>query len=100
MTYRNSCKPMLRRKMQARIALVLKVWILDVSAIVAHDALHEVKVVEKDSTAQTPRYVNPTPHELACSLQYSSLPVEAWGHTCRQMRSMIDSAEKGGVSLL
>jgi hypothetical protein len=50
---------MLRRKVQAGVALVLKVWVSEVQRVVAHDALHESEVVEKNSTAQTSRYVNP-----------------------------------------
>ena len=64
---------MLRRKMQARVALVLEIRVSEVRAVVAHDALHEVEVVEQDRTAQTPRYVNPVPITLANRFHFSLL---------------------------
>lgn len=66
MTYRNGREAMLRCKMQARVALVLKIGVLKVCRIVAHNALHEIEVVKQDCTAQTPRYVNPVHKPSAC----------------------------------
>lgn len=51
MTYRNRRESMLRRKMQAGVTLVVKVWVLEVHRVVAHDALHEIEVVEDNGTA-------------------------------------------------
>lgn len=59
MTYRNSREPMLRCKVQARVALVLEIWVSKVCRIVAHNAPYEIEIVEQDRAAQTPRYVNP-----------------------------------------
>lgn len=59
---------MLRREMQAGIASVIKVWIFEIHGVVAHDALHKIEVVEENSTAQTPRYVNPVGIRSAESL--------------------------------
>ena len=66
MTYRNSREPMFCCKMQARVTLVLKIGVLKVRRIVAHNALYEIEVVKQDCAAQTPRYVNPVDKPSAC----------------------------------
>jgi hypothetical protein len=66
---------MLRRKVQAGVTLVLKVRVPEIHGVVAHNALHKGEVVEKDGTAQTPRYVNPAD---TVSLFYIS---RTWSYT-------------------
>ena len=58
-TYRNLCESMLRRQMQARVALVFEVWIAQASVIIAHNSLYEREVVQKYGATQPSRYVNP-----------------------------------------
>jgi hypothetical protein len=57
--YSNLCEAISRSKMQARIAFVFKVGIAQSLTVVSNDALHKREIIEEDSAAQTPGYVNP-----------------------------------------
>lgn len=65
MTYSNLCEAMPGCKVQACVALVIKVYIAQLRGVVSHDALDEGEVIEEDGSTQTPGYVNPA--RISCA---------------------------------